>query len=574
MKNGTIKRIAAGIFAAAMVLTLVPPIQADAEVILDTSQLTIPIGKVTKKSAWLTEDYYEGYGSGITVYNKSKKDKITYTSSNKKVVTVDKNGWPTGKKAGKANITVKNGKKKIGTVKITVKNTALASSKYGRLDYGLGKQADVPIARFTKPGAKYTLTSNKKGISFSKSSLGINGMYNVNFKKTGTYTVTVKEKINKKTKKLGTVKLTARNIRQDRKSLEYSPFVKGYVYPAEIWSYIPAQDIAYEITNGKDTVITQESDTYSGMDSTYFKVVGEGTATIRATNKKGDKDYGSITFTTVRNKCAKIEIEDDELTTITKDNGTTERGYLLMTGTDYVSKTAKTLDYLANGVGEDDSYTCSDDVVYSSDNPSVFTVSYVDNYKGEYYVGYTGYMMTAVAPGEANVIVKCGDQQTTIPVKVVDFITYYCKSLDYTDDPDRVLTMTGEDGKETKGLELGYDNGPSQFRHGSGWAYGAIELNDWKGVVAKSADTDDVSDYEMQSAIQYTSNNPDIVKVDKCSNYKGEAGEYGDVYTEDDGYYAEGLKPGWGSITAKCGKFTLTFPVHVVQRPANYSEDE
>lgn len=51
----------------------------------------------------------------------SATEKITWTSSNKKVATVDKNGKVTGKKAGKATITAKTSNGKKATCKVTVK---------------------------------------------------------------------------------------------------------------------------------------------------------------------------------------------------------------------------------------------------------------------------------------------------------------------------------------------------------------------------------------------------------------------------------------------------------------------
>ena len=54
--------------------------------------------------------------------------KVSFKSKNPKVVTVSKNGVLKAKKAGKATITVKAGKKKA-TVKITVKNKIKAVRK-------------------------------------------------------------------------------------------------------------------------------------------------------------------------------------------------------------------------------------------------------------------------------------------------------------------------------------------------------------------------------------------------------------------------------------------------------------
>ena len=50
----------------------------------------------------------------------TSKDKVVYKSSNKKVATVSKNGVIKAKKAGKATITVKSGKKTV-KIRVTVK---------------------------------------------------------------------------------------------------------------------------------------------------------------------------------------------------------------------------------------------------------------------------------------------------------------------------------------------------------------------------------------------------------------------------------------------------------------------
>ena len=50
-------------------------------------------------------------------------DKASYSSSNKKIVTVSKKGVITAKKSGTAKIAVKAGKKKV-TVKVTVEKVA------------------------------------------------------------------------------------------------------------------------------------------------------------------------------------------------------------------------------------------------------------------------------------------------------------------------------------------------------------------------------------------------------------------------------------------------------------------
>jgi uncharacterized protein YjdB len=50
----------------------------------------------------------------------TSQQKLTYTSSNKKVVTVSSKGVVKAKKSGKVTITVKSGSKKV-KIKVTVK---------------------------------------------------------------------------------------------------------------------------------------------------------------------------------------------------------------------------------------------------------------------------------------------------------------------------------------------------------------------------------------------------------------------------------------------------------------------
>ena len=66
--------------------------------------------------------------SSIAVTPVTSKEKVTYSSSNKKVATVSSKGVIKAKKAGTAKITVKSGSKKVVvTVKVTgVKTTNLS----------------------------------------------------------------------------------------------------------------------------------------------------------------------------------------------------------------------------------------------------------------------------------------------------------------------------------------------------------------------------------------------------------------------------------------------------------------
>ena len=92
-------------------------------------------------------------------------DKLTYTSSNKKVVTVSAKGKMTAKKAGKAKITVKSGKKKF-TITVTVVEPTPTGMKNVPKSKKLAKGKSFVLKPTILPaGAKGKITyktSNKK----------------------------------------------------------------------------------------------------------------------------------------------------------------------------------------------------------------------------------------------------------------------------------------------------------------------------------------------------------------------------------------------------------------------------
>ena len=101
MKN---KRIISLIMLLAMLLVLVIPAYAKAKPKISKKSVTITVGKTLKLSV-------------------KKAKKVKWSSSNKKIATVNKKGLVTAKSAGNAIITAKVGKKKL-KCKITVKQNA------------------------------------------------------------------------------------------------------------------------------------------------------------------------------------------------------------------------------------------------------------------------------------------------------------------------------------------------------------------------------------------------------------------------------------------------------------------
>ena len=116
------------------------------------------------------------------------EDKLTFTSSNKKVAAVSKDGTITAKKAGKANITVKAGKKKV-TVKVTVQAPAPTGIN------------GVPATKTLKKGKSFTIkpklipSGAEAKITYSSSNkkvATVNAKGKVTAKRKGTAVITVR----------------------------------------------------------------------------------------------------------------------------------------------------------------------------------------------------------------------------------------------------------------------------------------------------------------------------------------------------------------------------------------------
>lgn len=93
---------------------------ASAKVTVKVQTGTVKTKKVSVTSKKLTLKKKQKVNLGTTLNPLTSQQKVTYTTSNKKVATVSKKGVVTAKGKGKAKITVKSGSKKV-TVTVTVK---------------------------------------------------------------------------------------------------------------------------------------------------------------------------------------------------------------------------------------------------------------------------------------------------------------------------------------------------------------------------------------------------------------------------------------------------------------------
>ena len=98
-------------------------------------------------------------GKTLQLKMKGTKEKVTWSSSAKKIATVDKKGKVTAKKVGKATITATVGKKKY-TCKITVKSPLTISPK--KLSISEGEEARVAISYYLDGDIVYS--ESKSGI--------------------------------------------------------------------------------------------------------------------------------------------------------------------------------------------------------------------------------------------------------------------------------------------------------------------------------------------------------------------------------------------------------------------------
>lgn len=104
---------------ATLTVTMKSGAKATCKVTVQNEKVTTKKLTLSKKKATLTVK--QSVKLGVKRNPISAKEKITWSSSNKKVATVSKSGKVTAKKAGKATITAKTSNGKKATCKITVK---------------------------------------------------------------------------------------------------------------------------------------------------------------------------------------------------------------------------------------------------------------------------------------------------------------------------------------------------------------------------------------------------------------------------------------------------------------------
>lgn len=199
-KNGTFK-LTAGKKKGSAVVTVTLASKETASFKVTVQKAAVKTTKITTTTKSLTlakGATYKKLASSIVVTPVTSKEKVTYSSSNKKVATVSSKGVIKAKKAGTAKITVKSGKKKVVvTVKVTGVKTTNLSGVPATKNISKGKSFKIKaIATPKNTDEKITFKSSNKKVATVTSKGVVKGL------KKGAATITVQSGSKKMTCKV------------------------------------------------------------------------------------------------------------------------------------------------------------------------------------------------------------------------------------------------------------------------------------------------------------------------------------------------------------------------------------
>lgn len=199
-KNGTFK-LTAGKKKGSAVVTVTLASKKTASFKVTVQKAAVKTTKITTTTKSLTlakGATYKKLASSIAVTPVTSKEKVTYSSSNKKVATVSSKGVIKAKKAGTAKITVKSGSKKVVvTVKVTGVKTTKLSGVPATKKIAKGKSFKIKaIATPKNTDEKITFKSSNKKVATVISKGVVKGL------KKGTATITVQSGSKKMTCKV------------------------------------------------------------------------------------------------------------------------------------------------------------------------------------------------------------------------------------------------------------------------------------------------------------------------------------------------------------------------------------
>lgn len=413
---------------ALMIGSLVVPVTAAEaaakKTAISATTMTIPVGKLNGKVYWNDLPWERSNKGKLTVKNAVKGATYQFTSSNTKVAAISTSGgYLTGVKAGNATITVtqtyQNKKTTVGTCKVTVKNASVTGSDYGNeFPIGDGIYDLSSLYNFTEPlyniayrnpDATYTLstsssdfsikevkydaskikavTDNKEYQDVLKEFIGDSYFYGYEFsaKKAGTYTITVKETYNKKTRTLGSLKAVVKQtsitepkvdmlLGESYSSIYFISFAKPnteYFFSVKNFDKEnPDNNVVVVISNGSELSLKANK-------------AGKAEVVVREGSENGTV-IGTVKISVKEVPCKKITLSAKEYKTYVGDFFFTQ--YDL------------------------DPWNTTDKVTIKSDQPKILKVEYD---KENNYWTYT-----PLAVGEAKVTITCGNQTAVCKVIV------------------------------------------------------------------------------------------------------------------------------------------------------------
>lgn len=294
-----LKRTTAVVLAMAISMMCFPALSSYAKTKkpkVEQKSIAIPIGEVKDGNCWLKQYEYKYGGetlyglepdyesNHITVKNAEKGKKLTYSSEDKSIAKVNKKGKVTGVKPGTTKIKVFSGKKKIGTVKVTVNEASVCGNIYDLNNYSLGQNYGYFVL-YKNAEAEYTAVSDSGDLKIKSNG---DGGFDITANKTGSYNITVYESVGEDRRELGTVTVKVNapeglkeTYKISRGDSAYEGYVCRYFYPG----------VVLKVTKGEGTVLVMHTYKYedgSGTTGYEFEAVGKGRAEIQISDKGGN----------------------------------------------------------------------------------------------------------------------------------------------------------------------------------------------------------------------------------------------------------------------------------------------
>ncbi len=230
----------------------------------------IPSTKIVLDATKGTKGVKETFTLTPTLSPSNTTDSIKWSSSDKAIATVSKNGKVTPKKAGSCTITAKTDSGKKATYKLTVKK-APTSIKLNKTTATLNIKSKVTLEPTLSKGSvgKITWSSSKTSVA-TVSSKGV-----VTAKKAGKTTITAETYNGKTATCVVTVRPNAKKIKLSKSSMTLQKGKSAVL------------KVTYTPSDSREKILWKSSDTSVAKVSSKGKVtaVGAGTCTITAETK-------------------------------------------------------------------------------------------------------------------------------------------------------------------------------------------------------------------------------------------------------------------------------------------------